>query len=96
MLEKPIRVGVVGSGLISGIYLKNMIGRFDVLEVAGLCSAHYENAKRRAEENGVAAYESLDALLADGSVDLIVNLTPAPAHEDIIRKALMAGKHVYT
>ena len=40
MLEKPIRVGVVGSGLISGIYLKNMIGRFDVLEVAGLCSAH--------------------------------------------------------
>ena len=96
MLEKPIRVGVVGSGLISGIYLKNMIGRFDVLEVAGLCSAHYENAKRRAEEYGVAGYESLDALLADGSVDLIVNLTPAPAHEDIIRKALMAGKHVYT
>lgn len=96
MMERPIRVGVVGSGMISGIYLKNMIGRFDVLEVAGLCSSHYENAKKRADEYGVAAYESLDALLADGSVDLIVNLTPAPAHEDIIRKALLAGKHVYT
>ncbi len=96
MAEKPIRVGVVGSGLISGVYLKNMIERFDILEVAGLCSSHYENAKRRADEFGIPAYASLDALLADGSVDLVVNLTPAPAHEDIIRRALEAGKHVYT
>ena len=70
MMEKPIRVGVVGSGLISGIYLKNMIGRFDVLEVAGLYSSHYENAKKRADEYGVAAYESLDALLADGEAEI--------------------------
>ena len=96
MSIKPLRVGVVGSGLISGIYLKNMIGRFDILEVAGLCSSHYENAKRRADEFGIPAYESLDAMLSDGSVDMIVNLTPAPAHEDIIRRALLAGKHVYT
>ena len=96
MKGTPMRVGVVGSGLISGIYLKNMIERFDVLEVAGLCSGHYENAKRRADEFGIPAYESLDAMLADESVDMIVNLTPAPAHEDIIRRALTAGKHVYT
>ena len=94
MKAKPLRVGVVGSGLISGIYLKNMIERFDILEVAGLCSSHYENAKRRADEFGIPAYESLDAMLSDGGVDLIVNLTPAPAHEEIIRRALEAGKHV--
>lgn len=96
MKVKAMRVGVVGSGLISSIYLKNMIERFDILEVAGLCSGHYENAKKRADEFGIPAYESLDAMLADESVDLVVNLTPAPAHEDIIRRALMAGKHVYT
>lgn len=96
MAVKPIRVGVVGSGLISSIYLQNMLHRFDILEVAGLCSSHYENAKRRADEFGIPAYESLDALLADESVDMIVNLTPAPAHEAIIRRALEAGKHVYT
>lgn len=96
MKVTPMRVGVVGSGLISSIYLKNMIERFDILEVAGLCSGHYENAKKRADEFGIPAYESLDAMLADESVDLVVNLTPAPAHEDIIRRALMAGKHVYT
>lgn len=96
MSIKPVRVGVVGSGMISGIYLKNMIGRFDILEVAGLASAHFENAKKRADEFGVRAYESPEALFADETVDLIVNLTPAPAHEAIIRSALEAGKHVYT
>lgn len=96
MSIKPVRVGVVGSGMISGVYLKNMIGRFDILEVAGLASAHFENAKKRADEFGVRAYESTEALFADETVDLIVNLTPAPAHEAIIRSALEAGKHVYT
>ena len=96
MKASPVRVGVVGSGLISGIYLKNMIERFDILEVAGLCSAHYANAKRRADEFGIPAYESLEALLADARVDMIVNLTPTPVHEGIIRRALEAGKHVYT
>ena len=95
MAVQPLRVGVVGSGMISGIYLKNMIHRFDILEVAGLCSAHPENAKRRAEEYGIPA-RTFEDMLSDGSVDMIVNLTPAPAHEGIVRRALEAGKHVYT
>ena len=95
MTVKPMGVGVVGSGLISSIYLQNMIHRFDILEVKGLCSAHPENAKRRADEFGIPA-RSMEDLLADGSVDMIVNLTPTPAHEGIIRRALEAGKHVYT
>ena len=95
MSVKPIRVGVVGSGMISGIYLKNMINRFDILRVEGLCSAHPENAKRRADEFGIPA-RGYEELLADDGIDMIVNLTPTPAHEAIIRRALEAGKHVYT
>ena len=95
MAIQPIRVGVVGSGMISRIYLQNMTSRFKILEVGGVCSAHFENAKRRADEFGLPAL-SFDALLADESIDMIVNLTPAPAHEAIIRRALEAGKHVYT
>ena len=95
MSVKPMGVGVVGSGLISGIYLKNMTHRFEILRVEGLCSAHMENAKRRADEYGIPA-RTYEDLLADRNVELIVNLTPTPAHEDIIRRALEAGKHVYT
>ena len=95
MSVKPVRVGVIGSGLISGIYLKNMIGRFDILEVGGLCSAHPENARRRAAEYNVPA-RALEDMLADDGIEMIVNLTPTPAHEGLIRRALEAGKHVYT
>ena len=90
-----MRVGVVGSGMISRIYLENMTRRFEILEVGGVCSAHFENAKRRADEFGLPAM-TLEDMLADGSIDMIVNLTPTPAHEGIIRQALEAGKHVYT
>ena len=91
----PIRVGVVGSGIISEIYLKNMIGRFDNLDVRAVGSRHMENAQRRAAQFGIPA-RSVDDMLADPEIDMIVNLTPASVHEEIIRRALMAGKHVYT
>ena len=44
-------VGVIGSGAISGIYLTNMIQRFHNLQVKGIASAHYENAKKKADES---------------------------------------------
>ena len=95
MAIKPMRVGVVGSGIISRIYLENMTRRFQILEVGGVCSAHFENAKRRADAFGIPAM-TFEDMLADPDIDMIVNLTPAPAHEGIIRRALEAGKHVYT
>ena len=91
----PIRVGVIGSGIISEIYLKNMIGRFDMLDVRALGSAHPEHAQKRADQFGIPA-RAVEDLLADPEIDMIVNLTPASAHEGIIRRALEAGKHVYT
>lgn len=95
MTIKPVRVGVVGSGIISRIYLENMTRRFEILEVGGVCSAHFENAKRRADEFGLPAM-TFEEMLSNPDIDMIVNLTPAPAHEGIIRRALEAGKHVYT
>jgi predicted dehydrogenase len=72
-----------------------MTRRFRILEVGGVCSAHIENARRRAGEFGLPAM-TLEDMLSDKSIDMIVNLTPTPAHEGIIRQALEAGKHVYT
>ena len=91
---KPVRVAVIGSGIISDIYLKNMTQRFDILDVRALGSAHIENA-RRPEQYGLPA-RTVDEILADPDIEMIVNLTPASVHEEIIRRALEAGKHVYT
>ena len=96
MNGQRIGVGVVGAGIISDIYLKNMTGRFaDVLDVRCICSARMDSARRRAAQYGIQAV-TLEDLLRDPSVELVVNLTPTPAHGDIIRRALEAGRHVYT
>lgn len=95
MNMKPIHVGVVGAGAISDIYLKNMTSRFSVLKVDAICANHLESAQKQAEKYGLQAC-TYEEMLANEEIDMIVNLTPACAHYDIIKRALLAGKHVYT
>lgn len=95
MEKKQLRVGVVGCGAISDIYLTNMIHTFQNLEVVACCANHYENAVKKAEKYGIEA-RTYEEILADASIDMIVILTPAPTHYTLIRQALEAGKHVYT
>lgn len=72
-----------------------MIGKFSVLQVDAICANHLENAKKQAEKYGIKAC-TYEEILADDTIEMIVNLTPACAHYEIIKKALLAGKHVYT
>ncbi len=90
-----MKVGVVGCGSISDIYLENMIHVFDNLEVVACCAAHPENARRKAAQYGIRGC-TYEQILEDPSIDMVVILTPAPTHYDLIRRGLEAGKHVYT
>lgn len=92
---KKMRVGVIGAGAISGIYLENMTTKHERLEVVAVAARHLENAERKAKEYGLQAC-TVEQLLADPQIDMIVNLTPSWAHYDLIKSALLAGKHVYT
>ena len=91
----PVRVAVIGSGAISTIFLHNMIEKFSILDVVACTSRNLEKARAAAGKHGIAAM-TLDEALADPSIELVVNLTPPKAHFDVIRRALEAGKHVYT
>ena len=95
MSEKALRTGVVGAGAISDIYLKNMTERYKNLEVTSICAGHTDSARKKAEIYGIKA-TTLEEMLADPEIDLIVNLTPPPAHYGVIKAALEHGKHVYT
>ena len=95
MHQMKMRVGVVGSGMISKIYLQNMIHAFDNLEVVACCAAHMENAQKRASEFGIEA-RTYAEILADPTIEMVVILTPAPTHYELIKQGLLAGKHVYT
>ena len=95
MTSKALRVGVVGCGAISDVYIDNMQRRFSNLEVIACCAKHFESAQRKAQQYGLLA-TTFEDMLELRDIDMLVILTPAPTHYELIRRALQAGKHVYT
>jgi len=86
-------VGIIGAGNISSQYLK-AIRDFPVLDIRGIADMRPEVAAKKAAEFGVTS-RSVDDLLADASVDIIVNLTIPRAHVEVGLRAVAAGKHIY-
>lgn len=94
-MEK-IRIGVIGIGDISDVYLNNL-KKYDAVEVIACASRGLEKAQRKAAQHGIPrAYASGAEVIADPDVDLILNLTTPQAHYEYNLAALKAGKHVYT
>jgi predicted dehydrogenase len=89
-----VRVGIVGCGVISRHYAANAQA-FDSFELVACADLDPAAAEGLAAECGLAV-ASVDELIADPAVDLVLNLTSPAAHVDVIRQALAAGKHVYT
>lgn len=92
-----LRIGIIGAGNISGIYLKNLTGLFaDRVQLLGCADLSAERAAAAAEKHGLPKrYPNPEALIADPEIDLVVNLTIPAAHFSVCMAAVEAGKHVY-
>ena len=100
MTSKRLGIGFVGTGNISSAYLRAMTGHeamagFPVLDIKGLADMRPEAAQARAAEFGLKSM-SIEAMLADPEIQLIVNLTIPRAHVEVGLRCLAAGKHVYS
>lgn len=93
-MSRPLRVAVVGCGVIARTYAEGAKA-FDSFELVACADADRDRAAAFAEANELRAAD-LDGLLADPDVDAVLNLTPAGAHAEVVHAALAAGKHVYT
>ncbi len=89
-----MNVGIVGCGVISRNYAENApaFGSFDLVACADVIR---ENAVKLAEAHNLTV-ASIDELLADPQIQVVLNLTPSGEHGAVTRAALEAGKHVYT
>jgi predicted dehydrogenase len=93
MLENNTgRVGVIGAGYISTAYLKSRFPQFEIVSCGDVIP---ENAEMRAREFGIQV-ASVESILADPSIDIILNLTIPQSHVSVGLAALEAGKHVYS
>ena len=90
------RIGVIGCGMISDTYF-NAAKRFGNIEIAACADIDMEVAKKKAEahENLFPA-KTVDELLADPSIELVINLTVPKAHAEVDMQILRAGKHAYS
>ena len=82
-----VKVGVVGCGVISSTYLKNMT-QAEGLEVAACADMLVDRAQARAAEFGVPWAGTVEDMLADPSIAIVVNLTIPAAHNAVAQAAL--------
>ncbi len=90
-----VKTAVIGCGVISDTYIGNMIEKFSILDVAGCCDLDRKLAESVAETYQIKAM-TMEEILADKEIEIVVNLTPPSAHYSIIKTLLEHGKHVYT
>ncbi|CAN5825388.1 Gfo/Idh/MocA family oxidoreductase [soil metagenome] len=88
-----IRVGIIGCGNISQAYF-NGAKLFEVLEVVACADLNPEVAVAKARENNCQA-QTVEELLANPEVDLVINLTIPSVHAEVSLAVLNAGKHVH-
>ena len=93
-MTSELGVGILGCGNISATYF-SLAPLFRGLKVLACADINPAAATARAEEYGVTA-QSVEDLLANDELDVIVNLTIPGAHYEMSKRILEAGKHVYS
>jgi predicted dehydrogenase len=93
---KRVRVGIIGCGSVSGVYLPHL-AKCPYAELVSTCDIIPERAERRAKEHDIANhYPHIDKMLAGEDFDLLVNTTNMQEHEHLNREAIAAGKHIWS
>jgi predicted dehydrogenase len=92
---ESLGIGIVGTGNIAGAYATDS-RTHPQLRLVAASDLDPERAIAFASEHGCRAHSTLHDLLADPEVDIVVNLTVHHAHYEVSRRALEAGKHVYS
>ena len=87
-----VRVGLVGFGLAGRVFHAPLVSSVDGLKLAAVVERKTDQAGQRYP--GIVMYRTLEDLLADASIDLVVVATPSGTHFEMAQKVLGAGKHV--
>ena len=93
-MKKVFNVGLIGCGHIAETYFRahNYFNNFKIIKCADI---NFDAAQKCAKNFNIKAI-SVNQLLKDKEIDIVLNLTIPKAHYIIARKAILNGKHVYS
>ncbi|MDP7578670.1 MAG: Gfo/Idh/MocA family oxidoreductase [SAR202 cluster bacterium] len=95
MTNNPLKVGVIGCGMISNHYLAHL-PQFNILELTTCADVLPDRAAEQALKHRVPKACSAEELLDDPNIDIVVNLTTPRVHSEVSLSILRAGKHLYS
>ncbi|MEE6283055.1 Gfo/Idh/MocA family protein [Georgenia sunbinii] len=90
-----MRIGVAGCGYVFDSYMSSWANH-PALELVGVTDRDASQLERASRHFAVPSYASVEEMLADPDVDMVLNLTSIQSHYEVTRAALAAGKHVYS
>ena len=94
--KRPLRIGIIGCGDIARkAYVPGMRKFPSLIEIVACADLNVQAATAFAADLKIAKAMSVEELLADANVDLVINLTIPQAHAAVNLAALAAGKHVF-
>lgn len=94
-IQNQVGTAIIGCGNVSKAYIEQM-QNYPQVKLLGFYDPIAERAKEYAEQFGRKAYTSIDDLLNDPEVEIVLNLTIHTAHAEVVRKCLEHGKHVHS
>ena len=93
-MEKKVKVGIIGCGTIADVYMTNLTQHYQNVELVGAADLYVQKAQEAAEKFQIKAY-TVEELLADPEICLVLDLTIPAAHYSVNKQILEAGKHCY-
>lgn len=93
--ETVTGVGIVGCGYVFDHYMATWASHPE-LEIRGVTDLDRNRTQAVSQAYGLKVYDTIQELLADPLVDIVLNLTSIQSHYEVTKTALLAGKHVYS
>ena len=90
-----MRIGIVGCGDTADQYLPSL-KRYPHLELVAVTDRDQQRASQFCAYYSVTLCPSLEALLADPTIVMMINLTNSSSHFEVNKACLEAGKHLYS
>jgi predicted dehydrogenase len=90
-----MNIAIVGCGFVADYYLVTLADHPE-LKLVGVTDRDPDRAERFSRFHNVHRFASLDDLLSDNRVEIVLNLTNPRSHFVVSKACLDAGKHVYS
>src|SRR5689334_1071843 len=91
-MQDPIRVGVVGYGMAAKVMHLPFLSTMPEYKIVSILERHRCDSLEKYPY--VKLVRTIDEMVADPEIDLVVITTPNDTHFPYTEKALLAGKHV--